>query len=143
MVKRQSGNPKRKMREKPGSEAERNALNELASKVSYTRNPAHKRNPGDFGLNPPSQPREGKTLCDGAGIVTRGVAEALLRRGVRLGLVSVQVRKGWPQNVWAVHDRNIPVEAMLENPETGTYHGYPLQRADPFCGEVLERWEPE
>ena len=138
---RRSGNPKRKMRDRPRSNAETAALEKLASKVSYTGNPSHKKNPGDFTLSPPSQPREGKTLCDGVGIVKRSVAEALLKMGLRHGLVSVQERKGWPQNIWAVHDKNIPMEAMLENAETGTYHGYPLQRDDPLCGQVLERWK--
>lgn len=139
MKRRHTPNPKRKMRDKPGS-TEAVELDALASRVSYAGNSAHKRNPGDFGLTPPSQSREGKTLCDSAGIVKRSVAEALLKKGVCSGLVSVQERNGWPQNIWAVHNNDTPLEAMLENAETGTYHGYPLQRDDPFCGEILERW---
>lgn len=129
------------MRAKPESSTEIAAFEKLADKVTYTGYSAHKKNPGDFKLTPPNAPRQGKTLCDSAGIYRRSVAEALLKTGLQRGLVSVQERKGWPQNVWAVHDNSIPVEAMLENAENGTYHGYPLQRDDPFAEEVLKRWK--
>lgn len=140
MKRRLPGNPKRRIRDKPNSEAERVALEKLALQVVYGGNPSHKRDPGDFNLSPPSQPREGKTLCDGAGIKQHQVAVELLRAGMKRGLVSVQERNGWPQYIWAVHGSDIPVEAILENSGTGTYHGYPLQYDDPFRDLVLERW---
>ncbi|MDV7900023.1 hypothetical protein R4J99_31225, partial [Pseudomonas aeruginosa] len=34
----------------------------------------------------------------------------------------------------------IPLEAQLENPETGQYHGYPMPDSDPFASEVISRW---
>jgi hypothetical protein len=37
-----------------------------------------------------------------AEIFTRRDAQSLLREGARRGLVSMQERDGWPQNVWAV-----------------------------------------
>jgi len=40
-------------------------LAELAQRVNYGGNPEHKKNPGDFGLTPPADPRPGKSLCDG------------------------------------------------------------------------------
>lgn len=133
-------NTKRRIREAPKSAAEVSRLALLASKASYTGNPAHKRNPGNFGLSPPSEPREAKTLCDGTGVTKRADAEALLRSGLERGLVSVQERNGWPQNVWAAHQGRIPMEAMLENRETGTYHAYPMLSDDPLYHEVLKRW---
>lgn len=39
-----------------------NHLAKLASQVKYGGNPEHKRNPGNFGLTPPSGPRPGKSL---------------------------------------------------------------------------------
>jgi hypothetical protein len=54
--------------------------------------------------------------------------------------MSVQERYGWPQNVWAVAPNGTALEAMLENPSTGTYHGYPMQEDDPLAEEVFERW---
>lgn len=133
-------NPKRRLRaapENPGSLAE---LRDLSLRVRYGGNPDHKRNPGDFGLVPPSNPRSAKSLCDDAGIVTRAEAERILRRGVELGLVSEQFRNGWPQNVWGVAANGTAVEAMLDNAEQGTYHGYPMLSGDALADEVRERW---
>jgi len=54
-------NPKRSIRECAAAD-ECSLLMDL---VTYDGNPEHKRNPGDFGLTPPSSPRPDKTLCDG------------------------------------------------------------------------------
>lgn len=121
-------------------EGSRQALEELAQRACYTGNPLHKRNPGDFGLEPPSQPRSGKTLCDGAGIFSREDAQHLLEEGIRRGSVSAQWRNGWPQNVWTVTGMGAVLEAALENQETGTYHGYPLQESDPMRECILDFW---
>jgi hypothetical protein len=115
-------------------------LKQLATKITYGGNPEHKRNPGDFGLQPPSQPRQGKTLCDEAEIFTRCDAQSLLREGARRGVISVQERDGWPQNVWAIAPNGIAVEAMLENFRTGQYHGYLMLEGDPLADEVRKRW---
>lgn len=117
-------------------------LQSLSQRARYGGNPDHKRNPGDFGLTPPSNPRPAKSLCDDAGIVSRAEAERVLRRGLALGLVSEQARNGWPQNVWGVAANGTPVEAMLDNEQQGTYHGYPMLPEDPLVDEVLERWTP-
>jgi hypothetical protein len=84
----------------------------------------------------------GKTLCDGAAIFERAVAEALLKEGVRRGLISEQRRNGFPQNVWAVTDAGVALEAMLDNQEQGLYHGYPMLADDPLRDEVIKRWNP-
>jgi len=115
-------------------------LTKLEKKIRYGGNPEHKKNPGDFGLSPPSDPRQGKTLCDTAGVFTRKEALELLRTGIRRGLVSVQVRNGLPQNIWSVAVNGVPIEAQLENPEMAIYHAYPLQDIDPFAKNVLELW---
>ncbi len=137
---RRTANPKRRLRPMPQDEKARDHLKQLATKITYGGNPEHKRNPGDFGLQPPSQPRLGKTLCDEAEIWTRRDAQSLLREGAHRGLVSVQERDGWPQNVWAIAANGVAVEAMLENPVTGRYHGYPMLESDPLAEEVRERW---
>jgi hypothetical protein len=130
-------NPKRSLADNKPEEA---ALIALEEKVSYRGNPEHKRNPGDFGLTPPSAPRADKTLCDLAGIRSR--AEALsLRSGIRKGLISAQKRGAFPQNVWSVTSDQIPLEAQLDNQETGSYHGYPMPEADPFREVVLQAWK--
>jgi hypothetical protein len=137
---RRSLNPKRRLRPIPHGEETIAYLTQLAATITYGGNPEHKRNPGDFGLHPASQPRQGKTLCDDTEIFTRHDAQALLRAGARRGLVSVQERGGWPQNVWAIAPNGVAVEAMLENSLTGQYHGYPMPESDPLADEVRERW---
>lgn len=99
----------------------------LADRVKYGGNPEHKRNPGDFGLTPPLQPRPDKTLCDEVKIFSRREATGLLKEGVKKGLISEQhTQNGYPQNIWAVTEEGWPLEAQLENARQGTYHGYPM-----------------
>jgi hypothetical protein len=90
MNRRTTANPKRRLRDAPVTERDRLALETLATKATYGGNPEHKKNHGDFKLSPPSRPRPDKSLCDGAGIFKRAEAEALLKEGIRRGLVSVQ-----------------------------------------------------
>jgi len=116
-------------------------LDRLAGQVKYTGNAEHKRNPGDFGLPPPLGPRPGKTLCDGANIFQRRVAVKLLKEGIRRGLVSKQVRGEFPQNIWAVTEDGIALEAQLDNCETGSYHGYPMREDDGFLEKVIAKWQ--
>jgi hypothetical protein len=134
---RQKFNPKRRVRPLPVDDF----LKTLAKRVRYGGNPEHKRNPGDFGLDPPSSPRTDSTLCDGAYIFERSKAVALLRKGVCRGLISVQERDGLPQNIWAVSENGIPLEAQLENSTTATYHGYPMPPGDPLASKILELWK--
>ena len=77
-------------------------------------------------------------LCDEVGVFHRQEALELLRSGVTVGLVSERCVNGWPQNIWVVRDGRV-LEAQLEQPETGSYHGYPLQLEDPFTELVLQR----
>lgn len=135
----QKFNQKRRIADPGQWQAER--LNELRVGVSYGGNPEHKRNPGDFGLKPPSDPRLSKSLCDEAQIFTRTEALELLHAGIDKGLVSDRENGGWPKNIWSVTATGIPMEAQLENPETGCYHGYPMPESDPLAAEVIERWK--
>ena len=138
MLKRRTFNPKRRMYPAETLRARQQDLSAHMEKVRYSGNPEHKRNPGDYGLNPPSAPRPGKTLCDQVEIYSRSEALALLREGLRRGTFSLQARDGWPQNVWAVTERGEPLEAQHE--AQGVYHGYPMPEADPFREKVLDRW---
>ena len=135
-------NPKRKIR--VCTTQDREYLSRLCAIVGYGGNPQHKKNPGDFGLKPPCDPRPTKSLCDTVSVFRKEAALELLREGVRRGLVSESERNGFPQNIWSVielRDGNaVPLESQLENPEKGTYHGYPLPETDPMHGLVLERW---
>jgi hypothetical protein len=140
-LKRRTFNPKRRICTKQEFQSLQETLSTLLENVHYRGNPEHKRNPGDFGLIPPSAPRPGKTLCDEVQIFSRTEALRLLREGLRRGLFSSQERNGWPQNVWAVTELGEPLEAQREG--DGVYHGYPMPEADPFREKVLERWAPQ
>lgn len=131
-------NPKRKILDL--EECDFHHLSDLASQAQYGGNPEHKRNPGDFNLTPPSSPRAAKSLCDTVGIFKRSEALNLLREGIKIGLVSDRFVDKWPKNVWSVTDDGIPLEAQLESPDRGAYHGYPMQKEDSFCEEVIKQW---
>jgi len=137
MKKRTSYNPKRRITLQFKNED----VNRLIDAMHYGGNPEHKRNPGDFGLTPPSSPRLDKSCCDEVAITSRAEALRLLKKGVRKALVSVQKHHGSPQNIWSVTGDGQPLEAQLENAETCTYHGYPMPKSDPFRNVVLQRWE--
>ena len=136
LTKRQTFNPKRQI----ASATVQTDLERLAETVRYGGNPEHKRNPGNFGLTPPSSPRRDKTLCDEAGIFDRNQALRLLQEGIRQGLMSEPRGTTYPQNVLAVSMEGVPLEAQLENAANGTYHGYPMPEEDPFRDIVIARW---
>lgn len=138
MKRRRGYNPKRRL---AGNEALAGwDLDELASRCSYGGNPEHKRDPADYGLTPPTNPRPGKTLCDAAGAIPLGEAEYLLKGGFRKGMVS-ELRCGdWPRNVWSVSESGEVYEAQLENQEQGVYHGYPMPRDDEFRTIIASAW---
>jgi hypothetical protein len=121
MRRRTSFNPKRSLLPVSPEAATVERLRRLACTAKYGGNPEHKRDPGDFGLTPPSLPRMGKTLCDSVGVFSRAEALRWLREGLKRGVVSRQDRGGWPQNVWAVTEDGQPLEAQLEG--EGRYHG--------------------
>ena len=114
-------------------------LTRLIAEVTYTGNPEHKRNPGDFGLTPPAQPRRGKSLCDGALIFKRSEALRYLREGLRRGAFSESISCGWPKNVWAVTDSGMPLEAQIDG--EGSYHGYPMPPEDPMSSAIVKFWQ--
>lgn len=130
-------NPKRRFASLP---LPAEALGKLAAEVRYGGNPAHKRNPGHFGLTPLAQPRDHKSLCDSANIFNRAQALRLLRAGVERGMISAWDGTGYPKNIWSMTDDGIPLEAQLENPGNGTYHGYPLEENDDFREAVIVKW---
>ena len=131
-------NTKRKIHEY--SEAEVEHYSKLAGQVQYGGNPEHKKNPGDFGLTPPSSPRSAKSLCDSVAIFEKQIALRLLKDSLKKGMYSIAEKNGWPQNIWAVDKNGNPLEAQLENQETGTYHGYPVPESDPFGEIIIKEW---
>ncbi len=136
-MRRRRFNPNRRI-DSTRSEGE---LAVLAGRVKYGGNPEHKANPGNYGLVPPSRHRPNKSMCDAVGVFDSRVALRLLREGIKRGLVSVQVRGGFPQTVWSVTESGVPVEGQLENQAQGIYHGYPMPTNDPLTKDVLKIWK--
>lgn len=134
-------NPKRRLREWSGSKEQVDDAVVLASTVVYGGNPAHKRDPGDFGLTPPAAPRQDATLCDDAGVIRRREAQELLRRGAAKGSVDARSTKGFPWLIWSVNEDGIAFEAELENADLGSYHGYPMPLSDPFRPDILKAYK--
>ncbi|MCC5851075.1 MAG: hypothetical protein JJU29_23545 [Verrucomicrobia bacterium] len=132
-------NPKRKLADTP----DESFCHALTGKVNYGGNPEHKRNPGDFGLEPPSahHKRPDKAMCDSVEILKKKRALQYLKSGAKKGVFSAQMRGDFPQNIWAVMDDGTVLEAQLENQTQGTYHGYPLEDGDPIVDAVRKRWE--
>lgn len=114
-------------------------LLEIAQSVCYTGNPVHKKNPGDYNLSPPSNPLPHKSLCDKTGVFTKSTALKILRESVIRGLISDQMRGGFPAIIWGVAN-GIAVEARLDNEQLGTYHAYPMQEGDPFSTHIVNLW---
>jgi hypothetical protein len=138
MKKRRGFNPKRRLADAEHWPHEKRR--EMSMKAGYGGNPEHKSKPNDYGLTPPSSPRPGKTLCDATKEFPKADAEQLLRDGFLRGMVSLQERGGWPQNVWSVQDGE-PFEAQLENQDQGIYHGYPMPADDDFRITILREWQ--
>jgi hypothetical protein len=131
-------NPKRKLRAWEGQPADKAYGTALAAKLRYTGSPAHKRNPGDFNLSPPSAPRQNATLCDDAGIFKRVEAKNLLKAGAKKGLVDARSEGDYPLLIWAVREDGVVFEAELENSGRGEYHGYPMPLSDPLRSVILK-----
>lgn len=112
----------------------------MRENARYEGSPSHKRAPGDFGLTPPAHPRPDKSLCDEAGVFTKERAEHIFARAIQGGLVSEQTKAGgFPSQLWAV-DGDRVFEAIYGGSRTGSYHGYPIRKSDPFFAEIISRW---
>ncbi|HRY93553.1 MAG TPA: hypothetical protein P5147_08825 [Myxococcota bacterium] len=129
-------NPRRKIRSQDQTSAESRA--HLATTARYIGSGHHKMHPNDYGLTPPCNPRPGKTLCDEIKEFPKVQAVELLLQGIKRGMISEQLRNGWPQNIWAVSVEGEPFEA--EHGTDGNYHGYPMPAEDDFRELVLEEW---
>lgn len=116
-----------------------NDLAKMIETVKYSGKSDHKKNPGDFGLTPPANHPQDKTLCEVANVVRRKDALALLKKGLKLGTIGVPDKNGWPKRIWAVAENDTVLEAQMD--AVGSYHGYPLTPRDPVGKVVAEIWK--
>lgn len=73
--------------------------------------------------------------------IFKKIALEHLQSGLRQGLISERCIGEWPQNIWSVTHKGIALEAQLENPEIGIYHGYPMPESDPLAAEITKLWK--
>ena len=112
-------------------------LGHLAERARYCSNRNHKRKmfDGSTGMARPD-----KTLCDRTFANTQEKSERLLREAIRRGMISQQMRRHWPQNVWGVDEKGEVYQANLTNSETGEYHGFPIRSEGSFLSEIRKEW---
>ena len=122
------------------SEDERAHMN---AEAQYEGSPYHKRNPGNFGLTPPSAPRPDKTLCDEAQIFDLESTRRLFTKGIDRGLVSESTTLGFPKEFWVVDEQGRVFEAMYGGSRDGAYHGYPVRQSDPFHAVLVSAWDAD
>lgn len=129
----------RKIRENRLSESEKIFL---SHRCAYEGKADHKRNPGDFNLSPPCQPRSDRTLCDEAEITTRAQASALLKKAIARGIVGGEVKghPEYPKYLWVVDDRNQVFEITEGGSQLGRYHGHPMRKNSPMYNRILDLW---
>ncbi|MBE3604755.1 hypothetical protein IMX07_14095 [bacterium] len=111
----------------------------LAAKLTYTGSAHHKTNPGDYGFQPPVNPRPWKSICDGSRVIRRAEARNLFRRGILLGVFSDFREEEAPKYVWAVDGEGEAYEAKVI-PGTSEYKGYRLEEDDAMRDLVLKEW---
>jgi hypothetical protein len=109
----------------------------LASRLTYVGSGHHKLRPGNYGFQPPVNPRPWKSVCDGRRPISKEEAAALLRAGIANGMFSNFADNGTPKYVWAVDAEGEVYEAKLGS---DGYHGYRLEEEDDFRKLVLEEW---
>ena len=132
------GQTERQVRKTRLSDAEKRFL---LAEAAYEGSPYHKRNPGDFGLTPPSLPRADKTLCDDARVFERAKAVELFERAIQNGIVSVATKDGgFPGQMWVVDDHGRVFELIYGGSKAGRYHGYPVRDVDPLSERIRAIW---
>lgn len=139
MRSRQGHDPKRRIA--PRDRLDPSAREALTARLTYVGSALHKTKPGDYGFQPPVNPRPWKSVCDGLRVVLLTEARDLFRRGIRLGMFSdFYDGDGVPKYVWSVDDAGEAYEAKI-SPGTQAYKGYRLEEEDAMRDVVLKEWK--
>lgn len=135
---RSSDNVKRRLKDPIPDQDTRSAL---IARATFAGSAKHKLHPRAFGLEPaPSD--EDDTYCDGhAGFAPADMTRlpVLLRRGISVGLIGDNDKKGDPTLLWTIDDDGWIFEGRITTPTQAVYHGYPLLPGDAFARKVIER----
>lgn len=122
--KRQSNRPDRRIA--PVGAVSPDELQRIEQTASYGGSAYHKLHPGDYKLDPPFSPRLSKSVCDDRRIVLKAEAAALLKAGIRKGMVSRPNPGQLPKYVWSVDADGEVYEAKTAPDRGDPYHGYRL-----------------
>lgn len=98
----------------------------MKARVHYGGAAFHKHRPGDYGFDPPVNPRPSKSLCDQLRSVLKDEAQSLLESGVDRGMFSAFEDGGLPKYIWAIDDGGEVYEAKIHTSPEIEYHGYRL-----------------
>ena len=137
--KREGNRPDRRLADEAAVDAA--TRTRLLTTLQYVGSANHKLHPGNYGFQPPQNPRPSKSPCDALRSVLLEEATALFRRGIELGMVSTIIKDGVPKYVWAVDDAGEVYEAKTRPEREVEYHGYRIgpDEAD-MRGYVLKEW---
>jgi hypothetical protein len=117
------------------------ARDRLLGTLRYVGSALHKLHPGNYGFQPPQNPRPSKTPCDAQRSVLLEEASALFARGIELGFVSPFAEGGVPKYVWAVDEAGEVYEAKTRPERETEYHGYRIGPDEPeMRAYVLKEW---
>lgn len=140
MPKRQGNRPDRRI-QAAGSFSE-DLLGQLTTRVRYEGSSHHKLRPGDYGFDPPSNPRASKSVCDDIRPILLREAQLLFGLGISKGMISRLNDDGLPKYIWAVDARGEVYEAKVSRSKPDTYHGYRLGPDDDDQRTVvLKEWK--
>jgi hypothetical protein len=124
MTKRQSNRPDRRIA--PIDTYGSDDRSRVAKAARYVGSANHKLSPGDYGFNPPTNPRPSKSVCDGCRKLLLAEAVRLFSSGVSKGMMSPSSSGQLPKYIWAVDARGEVYEAKTKPGQDGAYHGYRL-----------------
>lgn len=139
MAKREGNRPDRRIAAETSVDQVTRAA--LADRLTYVGMATHKLRPGDYGFDPPQNPRPTKSPCDALRPVLLDEARRLFRNGITLGMVSAFEAGGAPKYVWSVDEHGEVYEAKTRPERETAYHGYRIGMNEPdMCLYVLKEW---
>lgn len=138
-MKRESNRPDRRfLASDQTSSADRDTIK---GRVTYGGSAIHKLHPGNYGFEPPQNPRPSKSPCDLKRTVLLEEAETLLSDGIDRGMFSRPTESGLPKYIWSVDEDGEVYEAKAKSDQETVYHGYRLAEDERDMRKlILREW---